>query len=298
MSAAPGMDSGSSVLSSAASCSGRDAIALALGGGAARGLAHVAVLEAIDELGLRPCLIAGTSMGAIIGALYAAGRSGNEIGELACDLFETRASLLHSLLVREGGTWSALLSFPRRGIMPAAAFFEAVLGPILPESFEQLGIPLSVVATDYHAQEAAVITSGPLITAVAASSALPVLLDPVLHEGRVLIDGGFVDPTPFELLTGRGFVTLASDVTGLPGGVDKPGPFEAWIGSFQIALRTIVAEKSRQSPPDLLVRPDVTAFGTFEFLRVREILAASRRCKDEVKRELDRILARNTETVA
>lgn len=273
-----------------------ESLALALGGGAARGFAHVAVLEALDELGIRPEVISGTSMGAIVGALYASGRSGAEIGRIACDLFETRASLLHGLLVRDGGAWSALLSFPRRGVVPAEEFFEAVLGPLLPESFEALRTPLRVVASDFHAQEAVVLSSGALITAIAASSALPVLLDPVEHEGRVLIDGGFVDPTPFEFIRGRGRVTLASDVTGLAGGTDVPGPLGAWTGSFQIALRTIVSEKIRHSPPDILVRPDVTTFGTFEFLRVAEIIDAARGCKDEVKREVDRRFAHASES--
>ncbi len=273
----------------------RAGLALALGGGAARGLAHIAVLEALDELGVAPEIIAGTSMGAIVGALYASGRSGAEIGEIACDLFETRAALLHRLLVRDGGAWSALLSFPRRGVMPAEEFFEAILGPLLPETFEELRTPLVAVATDFHEQEAVVLSSGELIAAIAASSALPVLLDPVELHGRILIDGGFVDPTPFEVVRGRGRVTLASDVTGLAGGTEKPGSMEAWTGSFQIALHTIVTEKCRHSPPDILVRPDVTTFGTFEFLRVVEILSAARGCKDAVKRELDRRLSRGAE---
>ena len=264
---------------------------LALGGGAAKGLAHIPVLEALDDLGIKPLKIAGTSMGAIMGACYASGMSGRELRAFAIELFEERLELIRRVFT-ETETWSSIFSLSSPAIIAPETVFNAVLPNTLPEMFEELTIPLCVVATDFHAQSQVVIDSGPLLPAVSASSALPVLLTPVQIEGRVLIDGGFVNPTAFDVIRGAAQFTIAVDVTGkqMQADTSVPGSLNTWIGASQIVLHSLVAEKLKHEVPDLLLRPEISAFHSFDFYKIEEILAASEPIKDEVKRGVERLL--------
>jgi NTE family protein len=268
-------------------------LALALGGGAAKGLAHIPVLEALDDLGIKPRKIAGTSMGAIIGACYASGMSGRDLRAFAIELFEERLELIRRVFT-EAESWSSIFSISSPAIIAPETVFSAVLPDTLPETFEELDIPLCVVATDFHAQSQVVIDKGALMPAVGASSALPVLLTPVQIDGRVLIDGGFVNPTAFDIIRGAAQFTVAVDVTGkqMQADTSVPGSLDTWIGASQIVLHSLVAEKLKHEVPDLLLRPDISAFHSFDFYKIEEILAASEPIKDEVKRGVERLLAR------
>lgn len=270
-------------------------IGLALGGGAAKGLAHVVMLEAFDELGLKPSIIAGTSIGAIVGANYAAGMSGREMRAYVLKLFANRTELLRRIASRLPGALGTLWNPFTPAIFSAEALVEILMPETLPLTFERLGIPFITVATDFYAQEQVLFESGDLIPAIAASSALPALMTPVEHEGRVLIDGGFVNPTPFDILRERADITVAIDVTGTtrtraPGKL--PSSLEVTIGGAQITLASIVKEKLKQGGPDVLVRPAVNQFAALEFLKARDILAASEPAKDELKRKLTAALER------
>ncbi len=267
-------------------------IALALGGGAAKGLAHIPVIEALDELGVKPRKIAGTSMGAIIGACYAGGMSGRELRAFAFELFEERLEFIRRVLT-EAESWASIFSISSPAIISPETLFSAVLPDTLPETFEDLDTALCVVATDFHAQSQVVIEKGLLMPAVAASSALPVLLTPVEINGRILIDGGFVNPTAFDIIRGAAQFTVAVDVTGkqMQPDTSVPGSLDTWIGASQIVLHSLVEEKLKHETPDLLLRPDVSAFHSFDFYKIEEILAASEPIKDEVKRGVERLFA-------
>jgi NTE family protein len=159
----------------------------------------------------------------------------------------------------------------------------------LPRTFEELQIPFIAVATDFYAQEQVLFKTGPLIPAIAASAALPALLKPVAIGKRILIDGGFVNPTPFDILAEHTDVTLAVDVTGGKGPRTTgkmPSSIETWVGAAQITLHSIVEEKLRYAAPDILIRPDVTRFAVLDFFKIRDILAASDAVKEETKRRL------------
>lgn len=266
--------------------------ALALGGGAAKGLAHIPVLEALDDLGIKPRKIAGTSMGAIIGACYAGGMSGRDLRAFAIELFEERLELIRRVLT-EAESWASIFSISSPAIISPETLFSAVLPDTLPETFEELETALCVVATDFHAQSQVVIDKGPLMPAVAASSALPVLLTPVEIDGRVLIDGGFVNPTAFDIVRGAAQFTIAVDVTGKQMQPDTavPGSLDTWIGASQIVLHSLVEEKLKHETPDLLLRPEVSAFHSMDFYKIEEILAASEPIKDDVKRGIERLHA-------
>lgn len=268
-------------------------IGLALGAGGARGLAHIVVLEAFDELGLKPSAIAGASIGAIIGAAYAAGLSGRELREVTIAAFRNRTQVFGRLLQCRVGRLTDL--FARRGnpvLLDGEMLLDLFWPREVPDRFEQLNIPFSATATDYAAGIALHLSSGPLVTAVAGSMAIPGLIRPVLREGRSLIDGGASDPLPYEALGDVDF-TIAVDVAQ---GIDRaesinaPDPLAAAIGATQIMQSVIVAQKIAAHPPGLLLRPAVTGFRTLDFLSSAAIFEAAEPMKDEIKRVLDRQL--------
>ena len=269
-----------------------NSIGLALGGGAAKGLAHIPVLEAFDEIGIRPSIIAGTSIGAIIGACYASGMTGSEIRSHALELFTTRRELLSRIFLGESQPWSSIFSLTRPGIVAPEVLLKAVLPRSIPETVEELSIPLLIVATDYYAQEEVVLERGALIPAIGASASLPGLLSPISLNQRTLIDGGFVNPTPFDIIKSRVQFTVAIDVTGRQDTADHefPGPLQATISAFHIALHSLVQAKLACAQPDLLLRPGVSAFDSLDFYSVREILNAAQPVKDQLKRGIETLL--------
>jgi NTE family protein len=266
-------------------------IALALGGGGARGLAHIVALEVLDELGLRPSLIVGTSMGAIIGAAYAAGLSGRDIREHVTAVLRDKNRAMARVLQARVGRFAEMFS---RGLAgnPVMLDGEKVLDlfwpEAVPDTFEDLAIPFSAVATDYHARETKVFDAGPLVTGVAASMAIPGLIQPVQAHGRVFIDGGVVNPLPFDLVCAPGRVTVAVDVSGGPNPAQTkvPGAFEAMIGSAQIMQHAIVGEKLRAATPDVLVQPAVGSYSALDFFKSRAVLEAAEAAREGLKRDL------------
>jgi NTE family protein len=122
--------------------------------------------------------------------------------------------------------------------------------------------------------------------------AVPGLLRPVEHDGRVLVDGGAVNPLPFDLLRGAADIIVAVDVTGGPTGRSRgvPAPFEALFSTLAVMSHTIAGEKLKGGAPDLLLRPNVDAFGMLDFFRATPILRAAEPIRDEVKRKLGALL--------
>ena len=272
-----------------------DRFSLALGGGAAKAFAHIPILEAMDELGVRPVEIAGTSMGAILGGFYASGMSGKDIRAYTVELFTRKTQLFQKLFLTDGRTWSSLFNVVRPAIIDPIVLFETVFPSGLAKSFSDLNLPLKIIATDFHSQSQVVLTKGDLLPAIAASSALPMLLTPVVIDGRVLIDGGFVNPTPFDVLQRDGNHTIAVDVTGAEFDTSKalPGGMETWIGSFSITLHSLVAAKLACSQPDLLIEPPIGRFKTMDFFKVEDLLAAADPARETFKRGLSALLEKN-----
>jgi NTE family protein len=274
---------------------GAPRIGLALGGGSARGLAHIVVLEALDELGVGPAVIAGTSMGSICGALYATGLTGAEIRAGFIGDFTSRAGFARRLAGKLAAGLSSLWSVRSPSVIDNVTLLEMVLPEILHCDFAALKIPFVAVAADFYAMEQVILDSGPLIPALAASCALPAWSRPVVLDGRVLIDGGYVNPVPFDAVMHRADLTIAVDVTG---GTQRPGaeppkvppPLEAMTGAAQLLFHSVTREKLKSIRPDILVRPAVGAFGAFDFFRIDDILAAAAPAKEELKRKLAQCL--------
>lgn len=265
-------------------------IAIALGSGGARGLAHIAVLEALDELGVAPAAIAGTSMGAVIGAAYAAGMPGREIRAYATRILRNRAEVMGKLLRARVGRFSDLVLRGRGNpvLLDGEVCLDLFWPNVVPDYFERLATPLLVVATDFFDRRELVMSSGPLAPAVAGSMAIPGLIQPVAYEGRFLIDGGAVNPLPYDLLFDRADIVIGVDVTfgRRRREMRRPAPFESMFGAAQIMQGAITAQKLKMRSPDILVRPAVDQFAVLEFRRASQILRAAESAKDELKRQL------------
>ncbi len=263
-------------------------IAVALGGGGARGLAHIAVIEALDDLGIKPAVIAGTSMGAIIGAAWAAGMSGREIRAYVLALTRDRTKMMRGFMKARVGRFVDVLGgkFTNPVMVDGEKLLDIFWPRIVPDRFDQLQIPFVAVATDYYARSTVTFDHGSLAPAVAASMAIPGLVRAIQLEGRVLYDGGITDPLPHRHLMGKGHFVIAVDVTGGP--VDRgglpPSAFAALLGASQILQGALSQEILNATPPDLLLRPAVDHFRLLDFVRVTEILAAAEPVKEEVKR--------------
>ncbi len=269
--------------------------ALALGGGGARGLAHIAVIEALDEMGARPAHIAGTSIGALIGAAYAAGMSGKEIRRFVITLAHDRTEVFRRLFLTRAGTFANLFSigFGSATLIDAEKFCQQFLPDKVPEEFERLEIPMTIIASDLHLRRQAMFSSGALKPALAASVALPTVMRPVMLDGRVLIDGGATNPLPFDTLRGRADVVVAIDISGDPSDErrDIPNPWECIATTVLVMGNAITAEKLKHGVPDLIVRPKVGTFRTLDFLQASAILRASEPVKVELKERLTALLA-------
>src|SRR5262245_61160913 len=232
-------------------------LALALGGGGARGLAHIAVIEALDEMGVRPVAIAGSSIGAAIGAAYAAGMPGRAIRRHVTNVAHERGETFGRLIAARAGSLAAMFSagFGNPVLLDAEKFCTAFLPPEVPDDFGALAIPLTTVATDLYGRCEVAFSSGPLKPAIAASMALPGLLRPVEIAGRILVDGAAVNPLPFDRLRGRADLIVAVDCSvGPAASRGIPDPWECLFMTLQIMGQTIAAEKLKHGAPDLVIR--------------------------------------------
>jgi NTE family protein len=269
--------------------------ALALGGGGARGLAHVAAIEALEDMGVKPTAIAGTSIGALVGAGYAAGIPGKDIRRHAIALAHNPGDTRRRLVAARAGTLADLFAgaFSQATQMDAEKFCAQFLPDAIPTDFSALTIPLTVMTTDLHRRQEAPLTSGPLRPALAAAIAIPGLFRPVAIDGRILIDGGTTNPLPFDQLRGRADVIIAIDVLSAPPAerADVPGTWESLYITINIMGSAIIAAKLKHSAPDLVIRPNVEIFRTLDFYQASAILRTAEPVKEEVKEKLGALLA-------
>jgi NTE family protein len=270
-------------------------VGIALGSGGARGLAHIAVLEVLDDLGIRPSAVAGTSIGAIIGAMYAAGMTAAEVREGVDELIAMPRNFEQFRKSKRSFGWLELLAieFGRSHLLQADGFLSEIESLIRISDFSELAIPLQVVATDFWAREPVVFESGPLIPAVEASFCLPGIFRPVVIDHRVLVDGGIVNPVPFDLLRDQCDIVIAVDVLGFREPEDDllPNYTEALFNTFQIAAKTIVDQKLKSHPPDILVEPAIHDVRTLEFQKAEQIYRESQsecaRLASELRKRLE-----------
>lgn len=273
--------------------SGDPTVAVAFGGGGARGFAHIHIIEVLDELGIRPVAISGSSIGAIMGSAMAAGMSGRDIREYTIATLGQRAELVSRVWrlrpSKVGDVWGGF----RLGQFNIERILAAFLPEIIPQRFEDLDIPAHIVMTDFYAQAEAVASSGDLRNAIAASAAIPAVFRPVMCDGRYMIDGGIFNPVPFELLAGQADIIVGIDVVGGPSGDDgdRPSTTDLMFGASQLMMQSIITSKLKSAPPDIFLRPEVSQFRVLDFFKAEEVLEASIGVREELKHALDAIFA-------
>jgi NTE family protein len=271
-------------------------LGLALGGGGAKGLAHVLMLEALDELGLRPHCVVGTSIGAVIGVQYCAGKSGREIRESITKMIANEDTSLREVLTQKRlFKWLEFIApqFDGTGLLNAERFVSFLFESIQAISFDQLAIPLRVVTADFWSREEVVLDQGLLQPAVQASMSLPGIFSPVVIGDRVLVDGGAVNPVPFDLLPPDCTVAAAVDVLGRRGHEpgESPSLSDAIFNTYQIMEKSIIRAKLRACQPDIYIEVEVIDVRMLEFFKARQVFAQATRAKDDFKRELERRLS-------
>ncbi|WP_243546662.1 patatin-like phospholipase family protein [Pseudodesulfovibrio tunisiensis] len=273
-------------------------IGLALGAGGARGLAHLVMLEALDQAGIRPHAIAGASIGAIMGALYAAGNSGADLRRGVDDLVGPLSGSIKDA-IKDAFTGNRLKqiislidpSFGKSGMLSGDRFMDMLEEMIGVRTFEALQIPLKVVASEFWSREEIVLDSGPLRPAIRASMALPGVFTPVTQGSRVLIDGGAVNPLPYDLLQDECDAVIAIDlISSGPGrrNGEVPDLFETIFSTFQIMEKSIIRQKLEHRPPDIYIEMDIRGVKSLEFHKTREIYKQAAAAREQLFRELER----------
>ena len=269
-------------------------IGVALGSGGARGLAHIVVLEALDDLGVKPSSMAGTSIGAVIGVLYAAGLPATEIREQIKSLTALPESFEAAFKARRLFGWFDLINFEfgRSSVFKADKFLRQIERVIGVSRLEDLEIPLKIVVTDFWGHDEIVLDSGPIEQAMAASFAIPGIFKPVLREGRVLVDGGIVNPVPYDLLQDNCDITIAVDViTPRERRADlMPSYVDSIFNTFQIAEKTIVRQKIKTRPPTIYIEPRISDVLALEFHKIDRILEQARPAREQLETELGKLL--------
>lgn len=253
-------------------------LGLVLSGGGARAFAHIGVLRVLSRAGARFDVVAGTSMGAIIGALYAAGATPDDIYEIAS---------------RVG--WRDVVDISLQAGLIKGDKLEALLAEHLPPDFADLQIPLAVTTTDVENGDAVVLQEGDLVKAVRASSSYPGAIEPLLLHGRVLADGGIVNNLPVSAATLLGATrTIASDVTPARHSVyrtpDEEGNWlERMVATVKLERRNPMAQMLLRSsdimqsilvdiqasihPPDLRIRMSMPQYRIESFKDLDDLVA-------------------------
>lgn len=269
-------------------------IGVALGSGAARGLAHIPYLEAMDEMGIRPAIIAGTSIGALIGAGWAYGMTGAELREHAYGVLGSLQLIATTFWNRGMTSMTKLLAKGLSIQVDGEGVAHAFLPEGFPDDFSSLKVPFSVVATDFYSWQEVIFDTGSLRRAIAASMAIPSLFRPVGVNGSYFLDGGVTNPLPLAQLQNKCDLTVGIDVQRSPDpglAVKEPSMFDSAIVASEIMSQRIVDAIVQSYRPEVFVRADVGPFGGGEFWRVREIIEHASNDKDNFKRALDGAMA-------
>ena len=284
----------------------RDGVCLVLSGGGGRGLAHIGVLKTLDDLGVRPDCVIGTSAGALVGSLYCAGYSGREIEQLfraldmkafvrdrpdrrRLDFDEKSVRYAPAISVDVGPDG---LQFPSGLIDGQAVMKELSLaftrrGVQDIHDFDRLPVPFRAVATDLRRGEAYVFDHGDLTTAVRASIAIPFFFSPVLYEDKVLVDGGVINNIAVDVARGLGYRTVIAVNVSAPSPAYKKkldSLFQVMEESF--ALARLEKDRRLQAMADLVLFPDVYDYAVSDFYRLPELVEKGSACAEEWRAEL------------
>ncbi len=249
-------------------------IGLVLGGGAARGFAHIGVIQGLEEAGIHPDLVVGTSAGSVVAALYASGKSGGELQKVAQSMDEASLS-----------DWR--FPFFKPGVLKGEALARFISAQVSARQIQDLPLRLGVVATDLHSGRGVLFERGDTATAVRASSAIPAVFQPVLIAGREYVDGGLVAPVPVQFARQMGAqVVIAVDISDTPQGNGALDTFQILMQTFSIMGNRINVFELRDA--DVVVRPSLSGLSSTSFSSRGEAVVAGRHA---MKTEIEKLRA-------
>jgi NTE family protein len=253
-------------------------IGLALGGGAARGFAHIGVIKALEARGLQIDLVCGTSAGSVVGALYASGMSGLQINKLALTMDEASIS-----------DWA--MPFRTRGFLQGVALQNYVDTTLHHRPIEKMAKPLGVVATDLRTGQPILFQRGDTGIAVRASCSVPSIFEPVKIAGHEYVDGGLVSPVPasFARKMGADFV-IAVDISADPQTALTQSSFDVLLQTFTIMGQTIKTYELEKYA-DFVIRPALPAMSGSDFGHRNEAILAGEVAVSQLYAQLERKLA-------
>ena len=237
-------------------------IGLVLGAGAARGFAHVGVIQVLEEAGVRPSLVVGTSAGSLVAAFYASGKTGAQLQKVAETMEEATFT-----------DWT--LPIFSRGKLRGEAVARYVSAQVNGRLIENMALPLGIVATDLNSGQGVLFQRGDTATAVRASSALPALFQPVKIAGREYVDGGLVSPVPVRYARQMGAeLIIAVDISSPPEGNAASDPLQILLQTFSIMGKSINTFELREA--DVVVRPSLVGVASSDFGARRRAIEAGR----------------------
>jgi len=247
-------------------------IGLALGGGAARGFAHIGVIQVLEEAGIRPAVVAGTSAGSLVAALYASGKTGAQLQQVA----ET---------MDEGTFADWTLPVFNRGILRGDALARFVRTQVGGRLIEDMPLPLGIVATDLNSGQGVLFQRGDTATAVRASSAVPAIFQPVRISGHEYVDGGLVSPVPVRFARQMGAeLVIAVDISSAPETNPADDTVEILLQTFTIMGKSIISFELKEA--DIVVRPALSGLGSADFTPRHKAIQAGRAAMQRVLPQL------------
>ena len=237
-------------------------IGLALGGGAARGFAHVGVIQVLEEAGITPVLVTGTSAGSLVAALYASGKNGAQLQKVAETMEESTIA-----------DWT--LPFFGRGVLRGEALAKYVNAQVGQKLIEAMPMPLGIVATDLNSGNDMLFQRGDTGTAVRASSAVPAVFTPVKINGHEYVDGGLSSPVPVRAARKMGAeLVIAVDISSPPEASSASGTIEVLLQTFSIMGKSINGFELKDA--DVVVRPVLTGVSSSDFSSRKRSIEAGR----------------------
>ncbi len=237
-------------------------VGLALGGGAARGFAHVGVIQVLEENGLRPDLVVGTSAGSVVAAMYASGKSGAQLQQVAETMEEAAFT-----------DWT--LPLFNRGMLKGEALARYMNAQVGGRLIENMPMPLGVVATDLGSGLAVLFQRGDTGTAVRASSAVPAVFQPVRIGAHEYVDGGLVSPVPVRYARQMGAdVVIAVDISSPPENNASTDTLQVLLQTFAIMGKSINTFELKGA--EVVVRPVLTGMKSADFSVRKKAIDAGR----------------------
>jgi len=270
-------------------------IGLALGAGGARGLAHIKIIEAFEELGIQPAIISGTSIGAVIAVAYAAGLSSEQIIEATREMVLWKNNKYNDFFKKPDFLKMLDLVDPAiasGGLIKGEKFMKYFSEHVKTENFEDLKIETKIVATEYWTKSQRIISSGKLLPATRASYSLPAMFTPVKINDELLMDGGLVNPLPLDVISDECDILVGIDVSSKksinPNG--HPGSLDILFSSFQIMQNSIMKAKLAITKPDILIQVNIKNIRLLEFNKAETIWEQAEKYKESLKKQLKALL--------